>query len=168
MLLLLVIGYSSVSASTTDSYSFSLDSNEYRSFPLVTNSTFFLLSISLFCQSCIVDVYVINETNFDLFYSGGEIKSLIYKENIGNIDIELELETNILYYVVVYNKDIDLASDISLSMILTEKLVNNQSNLLVLSIIIFGNFFAFLLVVYQYKAKKNIVNLSDSKRRINK
>lgn len=164
MLFLLVMRYPTVSASPIDSYSFSLDSNEYRSFPLITNSTFSLLKISLSCTDCIVSMYVLNKTNFELFYSGGELKSLIYEENIVNIDLELELESNVLYYVVIYNKTINPANNISLSLDLAEKSANNRSTILIISIIVFGNLFAFLLVVYQYKAKKNIANLSETKK----
>lgn len=164
ILFLLVMGHPIVAASPTDSYSFSLDSNEYRSFPLITNSTFSSLKISLSCNECKVSMYVLNETNFELFYSGGELKSLIYEENIDNIDLDLELGLNILYYVVIYNKDINPAYDIILSLDLAERSANNRSNIFVISIIVFGNLFAFLLVVYQYQAKKNIVNLSETKK----
>ena len=163
ILLLIPSGFPRVSGSPTYNYSFNLDSNEYRAFPLTTNSSFKYLMIDFTCQNCEVSLYILNKTNFELFYSGGEFQSLISKENIDKVNLSVELEPDSLYYILIYNKGFISIEGIYLIFDISEISPSNQINILIISVIIFGNIFALFLVVYQYRAKKTVVNLSDKK-----
>jgi hypothetical protein len=159
---LFISTHSPVLASLTNNkYSFDLDVNEFRAYPVNTNYTHTYLSLTITCQDCRINLVIVNESNFNIFSVDGNYEYLYQKLNISQIEEEIDLQKSELFYIIVQNNVNTRIFNVQIEYGLQIKEFNFFTAYTIVFLIIISNLLAISLIIYQNNTKKSKTNANE-------
>ncbi|MHA1989335.1 MAG: hypothetical protein ACW981_00155 [Candidatus Hodarchaeales archaeon] len=137
-----------------ENYTFDLDANEFRAFPISTNNTHTKLAFTVECENCSLDILILNETSFNLFNTGGSYHDLFSEINVSFIENTAELTKNRLFYFIAQNPTDSKTFGIKFSYELQIRNINLVTGYTIIFLIIASNSLIIFLIIYRNNMKK--------------
>ncbi|MHA1983046.1 MAG: hypothetical protein ACW967_01750 [Candidatus Hodarchaeales archaeon] len=138
-----------------ENYSFDLDANEFRAFPIRTNDTHTKLDFRVECENCSLDIMILNETSFNLFNTGGSSHYLFNEINISYIENTAELTRNGLFYFIAQNPTDSKFHGINFYYELQIRNINLITGYSIIFLIIASNLLLIFIIIYRNNMKKS-------------